>query len=320
MNKYDEVQFIFKMCLERLKQKPNGWVARCQVCGDSVTNPSKTRLNILSGKGDHLVFHCFNCGLSTNMAGYLRLTNTVLYDEYKSLERKEALESGTVFKKKLNESSSLPEINIKYLFNFNNKYFTPAKNFKEHTEYCKKRHIEDHLDKFYVNTNKDSIFYNMLIIPFYKNNKIYGFQGRSIDRKMFATFSTNANAKIYGLFDIDKHETVYITESIIDSMMLDNSIAMVGADLTNGASKEIKNRVFCYDNDLTGYQRSLKMVENNEKVYIWPDNLRIKDFNEGITTGSFTKNSLKSIIDNNTFEGINALTRLKIKMMKKQRG
>ena len=52
-----------------------------------------------------------------------------------------------------------------------------------------------------------------------------------------------------------------------------------------------------------------KVIEKDYKIVIWPEDIQLKDVNEIIISGT-SKNELQTIIHNNTYEKLSALTKL----------
>jgi hypothetical protein len=119
--------------------------------------------------------------------------------------------------------------------------------------------------------------------------------------------------KIYGLDEIEKSKTVYITEGPFDSTFITNSIAMCGAD--GDLDKwGISNRVWIYDNEPRNrdiVSRISKCVDNGEKVVIWNTNIHQKDINDMVLSGLDVQN----VIELNTYSGLEA--KLKFNTWKK---
>jgi hypothetical protein len=74
-----------------------------------------------------------------------------------------------------------------------------------------------------------------IVIPFYDEEKnLLGVQGRAIgDSKIkYITIKTHEdNKKIFGLDRVDLSKRIYVVEGPLDSMFLQNSVAMMDADL-----------------------------------------------------------------------------------------
>ena len=113
--------------------------------------------------------------------------------------------------------------------------------------------------------------------------------------------------KIYGMDDIDKAKTVYVTEGPFDSTFISNSIAMCGAD--GDVSKwGITNPVWIYDNEPRSKEivaKIEKSIEARRKVVIWPSGNEYKDINE-MVMNKYSIADVKLIIDENTYDGLPA--------------
>jgi hypothetical protein len=154
-----------------------------------------------------------------------------------------------------------------------------------------------------------------IIIPLINNREIIGFQGRSLNKNSkikYITIILDENQpKIYGLDNVDWNKTVYITEGPIDSMFIDNAIAMVGADIDKMflISNFNVDFVIVYDNE----KRNKQIVERMEKaidlklsIVIWPSNVNEKDINDMVLSGLDVNSMLKS----NRYSGLEAKAKL----------
>jgi hypothetical protein len=187
------------------------------------------------------------------------------------------------------------------------------KKFHSQLYYCEKFKEWTNNQKFtFESTNHDE---PRIIIPLINKGNFFGFQGRSLDPKSKVKYITiildDKHPKIYGLDGIDWDKQVYITEGPFDSMFVENSIAMVGADIdrmffiTNFET----NFVMVYDNE----KRNKQIVERIEKaidmhfpVVIWPSDLKEKDINDMVLSGHDVNHVLKC----NTYSGLEAKAKL----------
>ena len=152
-----------------------------------------------------------------------------------------------------------------------------------------------------------------LIIPFFdENNKMFAFQGRAFgnEQPKYITIKLDPEKdKIYGLNRLNRNKHTYVVEGPIDSLFLDNCIAVAGADFMK-LPKE--NTTIIFDNE----RRNLEILKQIEKtvnegyrVVLWPDELEEKDINDMILAGK-TKDEIKTIIEKNTYQGNMAKIRL----------
>ena len=152
-----------------------------------------------------------------------------------------------------------------------------------------------------------------LILPFVDENKtLIGFQGRALKKsntKYITIMVDELKPKVFGLDEIDKNKKIYVVEGPIDSLFIDNCIAMAGADL---ARLQLPNTVTIYDNEPRNKEivsRMEKVVESGEEIVIWPIHNEHKDINDMVLAGH-SKSDIQSQIKDNTFSGLRASTKL----------
>ena len=169
---------------------------------------------------------------------------------------------------------------------------------------------------FYANINlnigdKNHNLSDSIVIPLYTPKyEMYGFYSRSIKYKHFSTYINEKNSgyKIWNWFFINKDEPVYIFEGIFDAITainagLKNSIACMGAMLPDDKLRELKHPILCLDNDKTGLNNTLKLVQKyNLDAFIIPDEYNVKDLNE--FKNKYFSVDIKNLIKNNTFSGL----------------
>jgi hypothetical protein len=182
---------------------------------------------------------------------------------------------------------------VKRKLNPHNYYY--AKNFKSWT---------NSLKEVFDDTTKDE---PRIIIPLFYQNTLVGFQGRSLgpSKIKYITVMLNDDApKIYGLDEIEKSKTVYITEGPFDSTFIHNSIALCGAD-GDVVNWGIRDCVWIYDNEPRNREilsRISRVIEDGQKVVIWPSTIKEKDVNDMILSGL----DVQSVIELNTYSGLEA--------------
>ena len=153
-------------------------------------------------------------------------------------------------------------------------------------------------------TDKDE---QRIIIPLFYQDTLVGFQGRALSpsKIKYITVMLNDDApKIYGLDEIEKSKTVYITEGPFDSTFIRNAIALCGADGDIG-KWGINNCVWIYDNEPRNaeiHRRIEQCIDRKDKVVIWPSNIKEKDINDMILSGL----DVQSVIELNTYSSLEA--------------
>jgi hypothetical protein len=262
--------------------------------------------------------------MGQNLANFIKFIDPKLYSEF-ILERYKGSAPATpepkfdfkppVFKEVsvIEELPTISELPDKH----------PAK------KYIIKRKIPDkffdilyYTDQFMslVNKIKPNTFNNFkgehprLIIPFYDTTgNLFAFQGRAFgnEQPKYLTIKLDeTKQKVYGLERVNFQKHIYITEGPIDSLFIYNCLAAAGADLTLKTNPD--NVTYIFDNEPRNKEivkRMYKIIDNNYNVFIWPESIQSKDINDLITSGRLIP-EVKSIISNNTYNKLSALTRL----------
>ena len=116
--------------------------------------------------------------------------------------------------------------------------------------------------------------------------------------------------KVYGLDTVNLQEHVPIVEGPIDSMFVKNCLAAAGADLT--LKVEPSNVTYIFDNEPRNKEiikRMYSVVEKDYNLVVWPDDMRHKDINDIIISGT-SKAELLDLLNKNTYSKLSALTKL----------
>jgi len=292
------------------KVKTNLYNFRCPICGDSQKNKNKARGYLYQVK-NNTNFKCHNCGINISFNNFLKQIDSSIYKQY-TFEKFKDGKTGrnfTVeepvfhfespkFKPKIDlpkasENDGANQYLVTRKLNPYNYYY--AEKFKSWT---------NSLKKVFDDTSKDE---PRIIIPLFYQNTLVGFQGRALgpSKIKYITVMLNDDApKIYGLDEIEKSKTVYITEGPFDSTFIRNSIALCGAD--GDVSKwGIGDCVWVYDNEPRNaeiHSRISRAIESGQKVVIWPSTIREKDINDMILSGL----DVQSVIESNIYCGLEA--------------
>tara|TARA_R100001163_G_C5064268_1_gene201792 strand:- start:653 stop:1639 length:987 start_codon:yes stop_codon:yes gene_type:complete len=298
------------------KVKNNLFNLRCPICGDSQKNKNKARGYIYQVK-NNTNYKCHNCGASLSFGNLLKQVDPQLHKSY-VLEKFKEGHAGNSFVTKE------PEFHLEKPVFKKKELSIDLPKVSECVEplgYLIARKVDP--DKFYytttfkawINSIKptfESTKYDepRIIIPLIYNNTLVGVQGRSFvmnssNSIKYITVMFDENApKIYGLDEIDRDDTVYITEGPFDSTFIQNAIAMCGAD-AQVSNWGISDPVWIYDNEPRNREivtRIQRAIENGSRVVIWPESIDEKDINDMVMCGL----DPQSVIKSNTYSGLEA--------------
>lgn len=312
--------------LERLKRKSgNTYNCRCPICGDSQSNRSKTRGYIYEKKG-HMLYFCHNCGASMSFGNFLKTIDGELHKEYTQEKFIEKYGSNSTFETPLITTAQpkfIKDSPLRHLKKISQlEYNHPAKLYVEKRKIPTNTHYKlFYAPKFkqWVNTFLPGKFdyeidESRLILPFLDEDKnLFGLQGRSFTStgiRYITIIIDSDKPKVFGLDTVDTTKRFYITEGPIDSLFIDNCIAMAGADINLSWVPAFNkaNAVFVYDNEPRNadiVRRIQSTIDKGYRVFIWPSNILTKDINDYILN-NHTKDEIKSLIDSNTFDGLAA--------------
>jgi transcription elongation factor Elf1 len=293
--------------------KSDLYTFRCPICGDSKKSKNKTRGYLYSVKAN-INFKCHNCGASMSFNNFLKNLDSVVHKQY-TMEKFKQGHTGRNF---VTEEP-------KFIFEapkFTKKIDLPKASKDPRPEgYLVARKLDpqkfyfaEHFKKW-VNSHKhtfSSTKYDetRIIIPLFYNQNLVGVQGRTLEianpkvvKYITVMFDDDA-PKIYGLDEVQKDQTVYVTEGPFDSTFIRNAIAMCGAD-ADVSRWGINNPVWIYDNEPRNAEivaRIKRNITNNQRVVIWPSDIEEKDINEMVLSGL----DVQSVIESNTYSGLEA--------------
>ena len=315
--------------LPRFKQKnKDTYNFRCPICGDSERSSTKARGWIYT-KGAALRFYCHNCSASMLIGNFIRTIDPLLYVEY---QREKFIENN------LHNPISEPVKDIK---SFSPPKFmsnsSPLKSLKKVSslavdhpfkKYVMSRKIpsQHHYRLFYcekfktwVNSFIPDKFPNVakdgprLVLPLIdREKKFFGCQARSLDSKevrYITVLQDESKPKVFGLDTCNLTKPFYVFEGPIDSLFMDNSIAMCGSDLSKSLDVNRDIATIIFDNEPRSKQivsKIEKYINNNYRVCLWPGSVNGKDMNEMVLNGHEPE-ELKILIDKNTFRGLEAM-------------
>jgi hypothetical protein len=155
-----------------------------------------------------------------------------------------------------------------------------------------------------------------IVIPFVnKRGELVAAQGRCLSssknaiRYITVKFCKDGRA-IYGEDRLDYSKRVYAVEGPIDSVFLNNAVALAGCELAH-ATKLFSDCVVVYDNE----PRNAEIVKKVEEairggytVCVWSDSVDQKDINDMVLAGR-SPQEVQQIIDECACSGLTALAR-----------
>ena len=297
------------------------WNFRCPYCGDSQKSRTKARGFVYRKKND-LFYKCHNCGIGTTLGKLIEYVDSKIHKDYIMERYRCGVKTNNpepefkfdvpIFRKKgvLKSLKSISDLSTEH----------PARKIVEErlipSEFLSDLYLCESFYKF-TNTLVPNKFPSLdgdhprLLIPF-RNEKgeVFAYQGRSFGKeqpKYITIRLDNDTTKIFGLDRIDDSRQVYAVEGPLDSLFLDNCIAVGGADL----AKLENDVVIIFDNEPRNREICKQMdscIGFGKRIVIWPDSMKHKDINDMIMAG-YVKEQIQEIIDDNIFSGASAKLR-----------
>ena len=320
MQSYIDVKYvnIISPLLQQFKKKGDFlWNFRCPYCGDSQKSRTKARGFVYRKKND-LFYKCHNCGVGTTLGKLIEHLDSKSYKDY-IMER---------------YKSGVKTVNKEPEFKFDEPVFrskdvcSTLNSLEELQDDHPARKIIDRRNlpissykdlflcpEFYKFTNNliPNKFPSLdgdhprLLIPFRdEEGEVFAYQGRAFgnEQPKYLTIKLQERDKIFGLDKIDKRKEVLVVEGPLDSLFLDNCIAVAGADVPNLDC----DFTVVFDNEPRN-KELLKQVEKainrGHKICLWPEGMEYKDINDMIL-GGYTKEEIQDIIKHNTYQGTTA--------------
>lgn len=295
---------------------------RCDVCGDSQKRRHVKRGYIFTSDKGNLMYYCQNCGVNVPLTIYMEQHHNDLYRQYVfdvigSKPRRTERAADIIVRQRFEPnfqglipiqdlqfnhpcikyliSRRLPADKCKRLF-YTDKFFTYINGV-----------IPDKFPKYVLRNNE----HERLIIPLMnKEGELFGVIGRALDNdqpQRYLTLKFDENyPKIYGLDQVDYSKHITIFEGPIDSMFVDNSLALAGTDADISMILQNKSKfTIVLDNQPRNKEvvaKYRKYVYNDYNTVIWPAGLPGKDVNDLILAG-YTPDTIKQLIRDNTHRG-----------------
>ena len=316
---------------------------RCPICGDSQKNKNKTR-GYFYQKGNDFFYRCHNCGFGSNLQNFLNQISPVLEKQY-VVERFRNGETGKSNYRKPKEEDMFKFSKPK--FKSQHDLLKPLKCVRDLPEdhicrqFVEMRRIPKkfygilyHTDNFLdymrlVDPELKPVQWTKpeprLIIPFFnKKDDVVAVQGRSLSMKdeyharttlRYVTVKADKSIERlwYGMWRANPKKRVYVVEGPLDSLFIDNTVAMVGAASVENEPARFANTdmVYVLDNEPRNPQIikfNENLIDRGKTVCIWPNGIKDKDINDMVYRMS--PKEIKKIMDDNAVSGLEAKMRL----------
>ena len=305
------------------------WNFSCPFCGDSQKNQRKARGFIYRTKND-LFYKCHNCSHGTNLAKLIEYVDVSLHKEYVLERYKEGLTSSGRGDKTPGAGIESPKFDFKkpVFKTFDGlKSFAELENNHPAVKFLSKRNLPREAwndiyfcPKFFEfsNTLLENKFPSLegdhprMIIPFRKEDgEIFAYQGRAFgkEKQKYITIILDKNhPKIFGLDRVDTTSNFHVVEGPLDSLFLQNCVAVAQSDLRLPDFKD--KAVLVPDNEPRNKEvcRQIEQcIKDGYRIVIWPKGIEEKDINDMILAGK-TPAEIQMIIHSNTHSGLQAQT------------
>lgn len=312
----------------------NTYQCACPICREGKSLGKKRRCYYTPEKD---LIHCHNCGWSSKPYNWI-----IQASEYTHEDIEDELLSGeygyvdiSVDEPVLEfQDHTLPEDSVNLFDPLQLDFWKNDEKIQFVVEYMKNRRLftaKNKPDAYYFSF-KDKVHKNRLIIPFKDvDGKIVFYQSRKIfewDDKPKYISKINSNKSLFGIDKVDsKYDDVFIFEGPVDSTFVVNGVAVGG--ITEGGDVNfnstqyrqwcnilLQDKIWVLDSqwiDQTSYTKTLSLIKNGEKVFIWPRNFgaSYKDFNELCCSKKIDQISPKFVL-NNSFSGMEAEVRMNL--------
>jgi hypothetical protein len=312
----------------------NKYQASCPHCREGNSWNKKQRFFYIPDKN---LIYCHNCGYSKpTFKWLLDITGMSPRDLIKDLEdnKYDILQQDKFSTQSERiETPSLPEDSINLFDSTQVEYYKSNAVVSVALKYIKDRKLDIAVNKpkaLYVSLT-DRVHKNRLVLPFYDDDgKVLFYQSRTLlqsDKMAKYISKQNGEKSLFNFDRIDSNsDYVFIFEGPINSFFCKNGVAVGGIQeksyvLFTPKQKEqinkldFKKRIWVLDSqwiDSASQNKTKKLLEMNETVFIWPKELgkKFKDFNDIIIRSKSGIEIPNEYILNNSQNGLKAMVSL----------
>lgn len=294
---------------------------RCNVCGDSKHNKTKTRGYIYKIK-DKLNVKCHNCGYSASLGTFLKYVDNNLYSQYviDNMQDRKQITVDPI--EKLNRPVVIKDSNLKGLqrldtLALNHSAINYVISRKIPRAFWKLLYYTDTFMEYINSIEKKFTYikedYPRLIIPFFnEEQECFAISARAFGKEEPKYFNMKLKEdvdNIFGLDRVNKQDIIYCVEGPLDSLFLPNGIAVTGTTFNKQTIQDLKQNLVIIPDREPRSAELVKVVENllkeNYTISLLPESFIYKDINEAVMNG-LTTDTILNIVKDNTVSGITA--------------
>lgn len=302
--------------------------ASCPICREGKSWLKKKRLYYIP---DEYRIFCHNCGWSGTPYAWIKQVSGLTYREI--IDDSLNYDTVDINAKEVKAAAKTPTLPGDCI----NLYDAAQSNFYKDNEVVQKalnyingRRLDVAINRpssLYLCFDSGGVHDKRIIIPFFdSSNKIIFYQSRAFlpeDHKPKYLSKSQSERSLFNINKVDAaNPIVYAFEGPLNAFFTKNSIAVGGIQENSMqlySSKQAEQiEMLCKFTDIVwvldsqwidsaSYNKTLKLIEMNQKVFIWPELLgkRFKDFND-ICTSLMKDEITAEFIGKNTYEGLAA--------------
>ena len=313
-----------------IKEMPGRLTIACPYCGDSHNDTHKKRGNLY---WTTLQYHCFNCGIHTDVYGLLKDHGVNFKDKMDSIHVIEYIKSNKVavndvktmqygiFQKILELAPTRDELK-KHM------KFIEIKPGDYPWFYLKDRLLQNKTENFLYSPSDK----RLVVLNLGPEDKIIGYQTRSLAKRKNSRYLTYDIEKIYeelgkdlkaepeeivgmkklstlfGIMRVNFQEDVTIFEGPIDAMFMYNTLGLASVGRSTEELDEIPTVRYMFDNDDPGKKKMLEKLKRGKRVFMWSKFMtetnmniykkKIKDLNDLVMVSWECKSNCLSKVNN----------------------
>lgn len=316
--------------LLNFKQKKDAVFAFSHSCEDHQSSRKIQARGNFFKRDDQLMFHCYHCGASNSFQNFLKGEDPTLFQEYRMETFKEnkggfskplfsspkpvVIKKEEQIKNKIDpEVIMLPDLPLtggvmKYITSrkIPEEYWDRIGIVKDFNGFASK------YDDIFKGLNKT---HPRLVFPFYdQDESIICYSCRSFGKeqpKYITLMVDKSRPKIYGLWKVNTEKHILAVEGQIDSLFLDNAIAVNGSDYDLPFLAEHKSKIIIIPDSDWKRNRQIfksleKIIDKGYKVSLLPESVPWKDINDCAVMGRFTKDKIMDLVMSNITDGLKA--------------